>query len=130
MNKTILYVEDQFELRAIHSLYLERHGYRVLTAEDGATALRLASEHDPDLILMDCALPVVDGILATEYLRRLPRMSATPVVLLTAMSFGAVGRRAREAGCSGFVQKPCTPRRLLEEVESWIGPARPAETDS
>jgi two-component system, cell cycle response regulator DivK len=123
MMKTILYVEDQMELRAIHTLYLERHGYRVITAEDGATALRVAAEQNPDLILMDCALPVVDGIVATELLRQVPRTADTPVVLLTAMSFGAVGRRAREAGCSGFIHKPCTPRRLLEEVESWIGPA-------
>lgn len=130
MTKTILYVEDQLELRAMHSLYLERHGYRVLTAEDGAAGLRLATEQNPDLILMDCALPVVDGIVATEMLRRFPQLADTPVVLLTAMSFGAVGRRAREAGCSGFMHKPCTPRRLLEEVESWIGPPAPADEAS
>ena len=123
MKKTILYVEDQVELLAMHTFYLERHGYRVVTAGDGATALRLAAQEHPDLILMDCALPVLDGIMATERLRRSPELETTPVVLLTAMSFGAVGRRAREAGCSGFLRKPCTPLHLLEEVQSWIGSA-------
>lgn len=120
---TILLVEDQLEFLAIHKLYLERHGYRVITAEDGLTGVRSARRHQPDLILMDFSIPGMDGISAVRELKRDPEMQSIPVVLLTAHAYGSVGRRAREAGCVGFISKPCEPRRVLQEVMQLIGPA-------
>lgn len=120
--KTVLIVEDQIEFLAIHKLYLERHGYRVLAAMDGEEGVRSAREHRPDLILMDFTVPGLDGLGATALLKGDRDTRDIPVVLLTAHAYGSVGRRAREAGCSGFVSKPCDPRRVLQEVSLRIGP--------
>ena len=116
MSKTILFAEDQLEFLAIYSSYLERHGYSVIRVSDGQVAVDLARERQPDLILMDCGLPTLDGIQATERLKRDPATRGIPVVLLTAMSYGAAGRRSRDAGCDALLLKPCEPRRVLEEV--------------
>lgn len=121
--KTILIVEDQLDLLAINKLFLERQGYRVLVAEDGEEGVRAARTHHPDLILMDFTVPRLDGIGATAALRRDPETRDIPVVLLTAHPYGSVGRRAREAGCVGFLAKPCDPRRVLDEVRQLIGTA-------
>lgn len=121
MEKTVLFVEDQIEFRAIHRAYLERRGYRVLVADDGEKALHCAREERPDLILMDFSMPRLDGIRATAELKRDPGTRDIPVVLLTAHSYGSVGRRAREAGCDGYIGKPCDPSRLLAEVELRLG---------
>ena len=114
--KTVLLVEDQLDFLAVHKLYLERHGYRVVTAEDGPSAVLRAHEHQPNVILMDFSIPLLDGIGATAQLKGDPDTRDIPVVLLTAHSYGTVGRRAREIGCVGFISKPCDPRRVLEEV--------------
>lgn len=121
--KTILLVEDQLDFLAIHKMYLERHGYRVLAAEDGREALRFARQHQPHVILMDLSLPYVDGLTATRELKMDPSTATIPVVMLTAHGYGSAGRRAKEAGCSGFLAKPCDPQRVLNEVQRLIGPA-------
>lgn len=118
--KTILLVEDQIDFLAVNKIYLERHGYHVVTAEDGLEAVRCAQQHHPDVILMDFSVPRLDGIGATTQLKQDPGTRHIPVVLLTAHAYGSVGRRAREAGCSAFISKPCEPRRILEEVRKLI----------
>jgi CheY-like chemotaxis protein len=122
--KTILIVEDQIEFLAVHKLYLERHGYRVLAAEDGEEGVRCARQHHPDLILMDFSIPRLDGIGATDALKQDPSTRDIPVLLVTAHAYGSVGRRAKEAGCAGFIAKPCDPRRVLREIEQRIGSAQ------
>jgi two-component system, cell cycle response regulator DivK len=114
--KTVLLVEDQLDFLAVHKLYLERHGFKVLTAEDGPTAVQSAREHHPNVILMDFTIPLLDGLCATAQIKGDPDTRDIPVVLLTAHTYGSVGRRAREVGCDAFIAKPCEPRRVLEEV--------------
>lgn len=119
--KKVLLVEDQLEFQAIQASYLRHHGYAVVTAADGEAALRIAREERPDLILMDCTLPRLDGLGATACLKEDLVTRGIPVVLLTALSYGAVGRRARQVGCDGYLAKPCDPRRVLQEVQRRIG---------
>ena len=121
MSKTILFAEDQLDFLAVNKLYLERHGYRVVAAENGEEAIRAAHECHPDLILMDFSMPRMDGIRATAAIKADPQTRDIPVIMLTAHSYGSVGRRAREAGCACFITKPCDPKRVLSEVESLIG---------
>ncbi|MGQ0561667.1 MAG: response regulator [Gemmatimonadota bacterium] len=113
---TVLFVEDQLELRAIHSAYLQSHGYRVLTAADGETGIELARTERPDIIVLDHALPHCTGVEVATAVRTDPAMAGIPIVMMTAMPYGAVGQKARAAGCVGFLAKPCTPSRLLQEV--------------
>ena len=120
---TVLVVEDQLEMRAIATAYLSHQGYRVLAAGTGTDAMRCAREDRPDLILMDISVPGVDGLSATAELKRDPSTRDIPIVILTAHSYASVGRRAKEAGCDGWLNKPCDPRRLLQEVQRRVGAA-------
>jgi two-component system, cell cycle response regulator DivK len=122
-SKTILFAEDQIEFLAVNKLFLERHGYTVVAAEDGEQAIQAAQECRPDVIVMDFSMPRLDGIRATAALKTHPETRDIPVIMLTAHSYGSVGRRAREAGCVCFISKPCDPKRVLSEVENLIGAA-------
>lgn len=122
-DKTVLIVEDQIEMRAIHATYLQHHGYRVLATDNGIEGLRVAREERPDLILMDISVPGIDGIRATEQLKQDPATRSIPVVIVSAHPYGSVGKRALGAGCDGWIAKPCDPRRLLDEVRRRLGPA-------
>lgn len=119
--RTVLIVEDQIEMRAIAAAYLERQGYRVLAADNGNDAVRQARTERPDLIFMDVSIPGMDGIRATAELKRDPATRAIPVVIVTAHPYGSVGKRAMDAGCDGWLNKPCDPRRLLQEVQRRVG---------
>ncbi|HWK89392.1 MAG TPA: response regulator [Longimicrobium sp.] len=121
--RTVLIVEDQIEMRAICSAYLQHHGYRVLAAGDGAEGLRAAREEHPDLIFMDISVPVMDGLAATAALKRDPATAGIPIVIVTAHPYGSAGKRAVDAGCDGWLNKPCDPRRLLAEVQQRLGAA-------
>lgn len=120
--KTVLIVEDQIEMRAIHAAYLQHHGYRVLEVGDGNDAVRVARAQLPDVILMDVSIPGMDGIHATAALKGDPATRDIPVVILTALPYGSAGPRARQAGCDGWLAKPCDPRRVLMEVQGRVGP--------
>jgi two-component system, cell cycle response regulator DivK len=117
---TILLADDQPEMCAIHGDYLKRHGFRVLTAADGNAALQAACSENPDIILMDHSMPGRSGIEVTRVLKSNPATSAIPVVLMSAMTYGAIGRRARAAGCVSFLAKPCGPKRVLQELVRFL----------
>ena len=118
--RTILLVDDQLQLLGIHRMYLETHGYRVLTAESGERALELARSGRPDIILLDHSLPGCSGIDVATELRADPMTARVPIVMMTAHTYGAVGKRALAAGCDGFLSKPCDPTRVLAEVERYV----------
>lgn len=119
--KTILLVDDQLHLRSVHSAFLEMHGYRVLTASDGDGALECARQHRPDIIFLDHSLPRLTGLEVVNELKKDPETANIPVLMLTGHSYGAVGAKAIAAGCAGFVSKPCTPQRVLQEVHRVLG---------
>ena len=118
--RTILLVDDQLQLLAIHRMYLENQGYRVLTAETGERALEIARASRPDVIVLDHSLPGCSGVDVATELRADPITARVPIVMMTALAYGAVGRRARDAGCNGFLSKPCDPTRVLAEVERYV----------
>jgi len=113
---TVLFVEDQLELRAIHAAFLQLHGYRVVTADDGDQALEVARQQRPDIIVLDHSLPHRTGVEVARELKRDPAMINVPMIMMTAMPYGAVGKKAQAAGCVSFLSKPCLPTRLLQEV--------------
>jgi two-component system, cell cycle response regulator DivK len=113
---TVLIADDQLELCSIHTDYLRRHGFRVVVAADGNAALAAARAESPDIIVMDHSMPGRSGIEVAWELKSSPATSGIPIVLMTALPYGAIGRRARAAGCVAFVAKPCGPKRVLQEV--------------
>ena len=116
----ILLVEDYDDAREMYRDYLEFAGFDVQTARDGHEALEKARALMPDLILMDLALPGMDGWEATRVLKRDPATRHLVVVALSAHALAAEGERARAAGCDGFIAKPCLPPDLVEEMLTYL----------
>lgn len=125
MKKTILIVDDNDKEREIFSHFLQFMGGKVLEAVNGKEGLRLAHEHRPHLILLDLSMPVMDGWQTIEQLRHDSATLGIPVIALTASHLE--WKRLKEAGFSGYLEKPIVPFRVLDEVEHWIGAVhRPA----
>jgi len=116
----ILLVEDFVDAREMYRDYLEFSGFRVETASDGHAAISKARELNPDLILMDLSLPGLDGWEATRRLKADPETAHLTIVALSAHAMATEGERAREAGCNGFIAKPCLPPDLVEQLEPYL----------
>ena len=108
----VLVAEDHEDTRSLLRTLLEGHGLSVVEAGDGFAAVDAAEREHPDLILMDGGLPRLDGITATRRLRRLPALSAVPIVFLSGHAGPQAQTAAREAGCDDYVVKPFDIERL------------------
>lgn len=112
----VLIVEDYEDTRQMYTKYLEYCGFEVSEARNGAEALQKAASERPDVIVMDLALPRVDGWEATRRLRAEPATQDVPVVALTGHALGGHEEVARSAGCDAFLTKPCLPDKLVAEI--------------
>jgi len=117
----ILVVDDLPDARRICAEYLEYRRYRVETAEDGLEALAKARELRPDLILMDLAMPLLDGCEATRRLKSDPRTADIPVIAVTAHGSGGSLEQARAAGCVAVMMKPVQLRSLDGQIRRLLG---------
>lgn len=106
--------------REVYALYFEVHGYRVRQARDGEEALSIVTRDPPDLVVMDLAMPRLDGWEATRLIKSNPRTKNIVVLVLT--GFGAPDdlARARAAGADEICTKPCLPRDLFVRVEALL----------
>lgn len=120
----ILLVEDNEYNWDMLSRRLRRHGYEVALAFDGRQGVDMAQSENPDLILMDVNLPVLDGHEATRQIRALPEQSAVPIIALTAHAMSGDREKALEAGCDDYHAKPIDLARLLVQIEALLN--RPA----
>jgi two-component system cell cycle response regulator DivK len=120
MTKRILVVEDQEDNRRILRDMLTNAGYEVVEVDNGGEALPAATEHRPDLILMDIQLPVLDGYEATRRLKADPAVRAIPVIVLTSYALSGDEGKARAAGCDDYVTKPYSPRQVLAKIRSYL----------
>jgi len=103
-------------LRELWKVWLGSLHFEVITASTGAQALRLATEYRPHAIIMDLAIPVMDGLEVTRRLKLDARTANVPVVMVTAYPSGPYRRAAEEAGCAAFLPKPAHPEALLAEL--------------
>ena len=117
--KTILLVEDNPHNRKIFSGMLSHAGFTVLEAEDGHEAMNLA-ELSPDLILMDLSIPGIDGWEVTKRLKSAPKTKTIPIIALTAHAMRGDEERAIVAGCDGYLAKPISPKKVVEEVKRYL----------
>ncbi|HEY3820813.1 MAG TPA: response regulator [Polyangiaceae bacterium] len=115
--QVVLVVDDFEDNRAMYAEYLRHAGYHVIEAENGREAVDRARESLPDLVVMDLALPVMDGWEATRALKGDARTRVIPVIALTGHAMAGHSKGAREAGCDEFLTKPCLPKTLLEKVQ-------------
>ncbi|MGH8532438.1 MAG: response regulator [Gammaproteobacteria bacterium] len=116
----ILLVEDNEMNRDMLGRRLQRRGYEVIIAVDGAEGLAMARRDGPDLILMDMSLPVIDGWEATRRLKAAPETQATPIIALTAHAMSGDREKAMEAGADDYDTKPIELDRLLGKIEALL----------
>ena len=120
MTKHILVVEDQEDNRQILRDLLANAGYRLTEAENGEEALAAVARHQPDLILMDIQLPILDGYEATRRIKANPSLRAIPIIAVTSYALNGDEDKARAAGCDDFVPKPYSPRQLLVKIRQYL----------
>jgi DNA-binding response OmpR family regulator len=113
--KRVLVVDDDVKTVELVKLYLNRDGYRVLTAYDGTEALRLAREGHPDLIVLDLMLPGIDGL---EICRTLRGESDVPIIMLTARTTEGDRLTGLDLGADDYVPKPFSPKELAARVRA------------
>jgi len=116
----ILLVEDNEMNRDMLSRRLVRKGYEVIMALDGRQAVEMAAAENPDLILMDMSLPVIDGWEATRQVKAAPATRAIPVIALTAHAMAGDREKAIQAGCDDYDTKPIDLPRLLEKITALL----------
>jgi signal transduction histidine kinase/HPt (histidine-containing phosphotransfer) domain-containing protein len=136
--RRVLLVDDIAMNRDVIGSFLAAAGHDVLLASGGREAVRMASEHALDVILMDVRMPDIDGLEATRQIRRLPDERArVPIIALTAYTFGHQVAQCRDAGMDGHVAKPVDYTTLVHTIESaafrssssWPAPTEAATTE-
>ncbi|MBA3718211.1 MAG: response regulator [Actinobacteria bacterium] len=117
----VLVVEDNEKNMKLFRDVLQAKGYFTLEATSGEEAVELASEHVPDLILMDVQLPGIDGVEALARIRADERTASIPVVALTAQAMSGDRERFLEAGFDGYISKPVDVLEFIETVARYCG---------
>ena len=117
---SVLVVDDDRDARAMYGLYLRHVGCRVRTARDGHVAITKANSWAPDVIVMDLAMPRLDGWTASRWLKSSPATAHIPIIALSAAA--EAREDARACGCDGFLAKPCLPDLLWWEIRALLDP--------
>jgi two-component system cell cycle response regulator DivK len=112
----VLLADDSVHAREMYGTYLQFRGFAFQPAHDGIEAIDLAIALQPDVIVMDMAMPILDGVSAIERLRRHERTRTIPIILLTGYPQRAIERGASQAGADVFLAKPCLPQELETHV--------------
>ena len=119
MARRVMVVEDHADIRMMMKILLETYGFEVVEASDGYEAVEKALAKTPDVILMDLAMPVLDGINSTRAMRQHEELADVPILAVTA--YGDFYReRALEAGCNDVLQKPLDFETLRPLVSSYV----------
>ena len=122
--KNVLVIEDDENNYVLISDLLEYSGYSPRRAASGEEGVKLATQTNPDVILLDVDLPDIDGYEVLERLRE--SLAGSPVVIIAMTSYAMSGDRERllEAGCHGYIEKPIDPSRVIQEIEEIVGVTR------
>ena len=119
---TILVIEDYSDSRAVLAAVLRANGYKVVEAEDGREGCVQANRVSPDLILMDLAMPELDGVEATRQIRQRQTLSQTPIFATSAYAIDEVKKDAMAAGCTEVFVKPLDFELLLRKIRESLRP--------
>ncbi len=128
MPARILVVEDNAANLELARYLLAHAGYEVLVATDGGEGLRLALQEQPDLIISDLQMPVLDGYALLAALQRTPCSAGIPVLALTAFSMPGDREQVMRAGFHSYLSKPIEPERFVEQVAALLGATVPDRT--
>ncbi|MBF2019472.1 MAG: response regulator [Hydrococcus sp. C42_A2020_068] len=119
--KTILVVDDRWENRSVVANMLEPLGFKVLEASNGREGLEKAQQFQPDLIITDLVMPIMNGFAMTKHLRQSESLQKIPIIASSASVFNFNRQQSREAGCDDFLPKPVQTDELLDLVRDYLG---------
>jgi two-component system cell cycle response regulator DivK len=114
----ILYIEDEPGNRLLVRRVLEAEGFSISEAADGVSGLEMATQMEPDLILLDINLPEIDGYDLAKRFRETPNLRDVPILAITANVMHGDRERTLEAGCDGYIQKPIDVDQLPDQVRA------------
>ncbi len=120
MKIKVLLVEDSKTSVAIMQRELDLLGCECVVAGDGKEAVKKAGDERPDLVLMDMTLPKMDGIQATQEIRKIPESQTIPIIALTARAMPGDREKCLEAGCDDYLVKPISHRELAPRIEKLL----------
>ncbi len=118
---TVLVIEDYADTRELISSILRKAGYHVIEAEDGVEGLLKASASYPDLVIMDLALPEMDGVETARRIHQMPKLSRIPIFVVSALVTKEVEADARAAGCVEVFSKPFEVDELMNRIRAVVG---------
>lgn len=121
--KRLMLVEDSDDNRFMLRRLLEINGFEVVEAVNGSEAVKVAALSQPDLILMDLSLPIIDGLVATRQIRQIPELAKVPIIAVSAHDSADFHSQAIAAGCDGFINKPIEFNALEGLITSLLAKA-------
>lgn len=117
----ILVADDEPHILRLVSFTLSNHGFEIVTASDGSAAVEAAETEQPDLILLDVMMPVMNGYDAAKKIRENPKTRHIPIVMLSAKSQQREIAEGLDCGASEYICKPFTPKDLVQKVSELLG---------
>ncbi|MCE5203957.1 MAG: response regulator [Coriobacteriales bacterium] len=117
----ILIADDEPHILKLVTFTLSNHGYEVVTATDGQSATELAEQEQPDLILLDVMMPIMNGYDAAKRIRENPATAHIPIVMLSAKSQVTEIAQGLDSGATEYICKPFTPKDLVKKVSELLG---------
>ncbi|MEQ8317600.1 MAG: response regulator [Phycisphaerales bacterium] len=130
MAKSVLIIDDEPAITGALMTRLEAHGHEVYHAINGLAGVEAAAVHEPSIIILDIRMPDIDGFETFERIRRMPRLSRTPIVFLSAHAQEDAKHRARELGATAFLSKPYDSKDILAIIERIDDDADPTTADA
>ena len=119
-NPKILIVDDEKDILDLLAYNFEKEGFQVLRATDGRIAVDIAQREQPDLVVMDIMMPIMDGVSACHEMRSLPELEKTAIVFLTARSEEYSEVAGFEAGADDYIHKPIRPKILMSRIRALL----------
>ncbi len=120
MKARILVIEDNEQNMYLVTFILEKYDYQVIQASNGLDGIELARQQDPDLILLDIQLPIMDGYAVARELRKIETLAEKHIVAVTSYAMPGDREHALEAGCSGYIEKPINPETFMTQIEEYL----------
>ena len=121
--KTGLVIEDNEDNMVLITRFLKKFGYQVLTAETGQQGVDAALQKNPDFIILDIQLPDFDGTEVVRRVRDAEKGAGIPIIAMTSFAMAGDREKLLAAGCSGYIEKPVDPERVLSQIRKVIGDA-------
>jgi|SRR6266508_2878691 len=120
MMAKILIIEDNEHNLYLETFILQKNGHEIIQARNGETAIALAAQTTPDLILLDIQLPGMDGYTVAEELRKNSKIADIPIIAVTSYAMTGDRERILEAGCTSYIEKPINPDTFHIEVTQYL----------